>query len=107
MIATRERLAGASSSDLIDVILAASEELKRRGRPPVWDLLDGVARIFGEDGATWCLYREGSGYAVDMVSGSVKVTGEDDTPMGAAVVACSLFRSACQAQSGEKVGSKA
>ena len=35
MIATRERLAGASSSDLIDIILSASEELKRRGRPPV------------------------------------------------------------------------
>ena len=87
-----DRLRAASDSEVLHVILQSTEELKRRARPPFWDLLDGVIRIYGSPDDKWCMFKDKGRFVCEMQTENCSLTGYGDTPVEAAVVVCSQYR---------------
>ena len=109
------RLSYASDSQVLDVLLQASAELKRRARPPFWDLLDGVIRIYGTPEDSWCLYKTNGRFACEIRTNETLIEASGDTPIEAAIRVCADYRlckdaetsRAIVAQSDDKIGRKA
>ncbi len=87
-----EKLRVATDGEVLNVILQASTELKRRARPPFWDLLDGVIRIYGCPDDSWCMFKENGRFVCEMRTADCSLTAQGDTPIEAAVGVCSQYR---------------
>lgn len=87
-----EKLRVATDGEVLNVILQASTELKRRARPAFWDLLDGVIRIYGSPDDTWCMFKDSGRFVCEITTPEWALTCKGDTPIEAAVGVCAEYR---------------